>query len=255
MPWYGALLQCLGRRSKDLTSFTGDMPLFEAKIESVSIINQVAMTCLLILCCGQTTLISYINGVDPTIENGTILETKCIGAKGDYDTDQNMNAEAKGIEPYSESVSDQTTLAESTIAETECPGLYCESDQATVVEFFTNAETRGIKPCCDSVYNQNTAAVNKDTRTKCLEPGCQGTIFSDDHIFPSPSFVDNLTGERMVDLIHVTTISLDHCKIKGAESYIPDSDKDEIEVLFHYGGENIWVHVPYGYAKDRDDFK
>ena len=32
---------------------------------------------------------------DPIIGNGTILETKCIGAKGDYDTDQKMNAEAK----------------------------------------------------------------------------------------------------------------------------------------------------------------
>ncbi|KAI9923458.1 hypothetical protein ASPWEDRAFT_46812 [Aspergillus wentii DTO 134E9] len=233
MPLYSALLQCLGRRSKDLTAFTGDMPPFEAKIESTR----------------------YINGVDPIIENGTILETKCIGAKGDYNTDQNMNAEAKGIEPYSESVSDQATLAESTIAETERPGLHRESDQATVVEFYTNAETKGVKPCCDSVYDQNTTAMNTDTRTKCLELCCQGTIFGDDHIFPSPSFVDKLTGERMVELIHVTTISLDHCKIKGAGSSTPDSDKDEIEVLFHCAGENVWVHVPYSYAKDRDDFK
>lgn len=164
-----------------------------------------------------------------------------------------MNAEATGA--YSENVSNQTTLAKSTIAETERPGLYCESIQATVVEFYTNAQTKGIKPCCDSVYDQKTAAVNTDEGTKRLEPCCQGTIFSDDHIFPSPSFVDNLTGERMVDLIHVTTISLDHCKIQGAESYIPDSDKDEIEVLFHCGGDNIWVYVPYGYAKDREDFK
>ena len=26
------------------------------------------------------------------------------------------------------------------------------------------------------------------------------------------------------------------------------SIKDEIEVLFHYGGENIWVYVPYDYV-------
>lgn len=84
MPWYSALLQCLGRRSKELTSSTGDKPPFEAKIESVSITNQVALTYLLILCCGQTTLVSYINGVGPIIENSPILETKCIGAKGDY---------------------------------------------------------------------------------------------------------------------------------------------------------------------------
>ena len=31
--------------------------------------------------------------------------------------------------------------------------------------------------------------------------------------------------------------------------------KDKIEILFHYGGENIWVCVPYDYVKVRDDFK
>lgn len=27
------------------------------------------------------------------------------------------------------------------------------------------------------------------------------------------------------------------------------------EILFHYGGENIWVYVPYDYVKVQDDFK
>lgn len=100
-------------------------------------------------------------------------------------------------------------------------------------------------------------------RPRDLEPLCgsdQGTVveipcMSNDDIFPCPSFVNGLTGERLVDLIQVTTISLDYCEIKGAETRIPSSDKNEIEVLFHHGGENIWVYVPYDYVKDRDDFK
>lgn len=71
------------------------------------------------------------------------------------------------------------------------------------------------------------------------------------------SFVDDLTGEHMVDQARVrfTTIRLDHCEVKWIGSRIPNSDKGQTKVLLHYRGKKIWVYVPYGYVKDWNDFK
>ncbi|KAB8069047.1 hypothetical protein BDV29DRAFT_161811 [Aspergillus leporis] len=205
MSWFSALLCCLGRRRKpdDLTSFSGEMPLFEAKVET-------------------STFVSCIGGENVIVENRTIMEVKRFDDQGGRGSDENANGETKDLATCSQSVFGKSTHVGSTDAETRELGPPCESNQGTIKGENTKVEIPKVKS---------------------------------DYIFPCPSFFDDSTGGRMVDLIQVTTIGLDHCKIKGAESRRPNSDHDEIEVLFHYEGDNIWVYVPYGYVKDRDDFK
>ncbi|THC89082.1 hypothetical protein EYZ11_011471 [Aspergillus tanneri] len=164
----------------DLTSFSGEMPPFEAKKK-------------------PTTGVNYINGENALTEN--------------------CHAEAKGMATYSES--DQSTLVENTDTENPDHEPSYGSDQGTVTEGNIDVDL---------------------------------TMVRNDEIFPRP-YVDDSTGKRMVELVQYTTVSLDHCGISGIESRQPNSDQDEIEVLFHHAGDKFWVYVPYGYVKNRDCFK
>jgi hypothetical protein len=67
----------------------------------------------------------------------------------------------------------------------------------------------------------------------------------------SSSYVEMSTGKRMVKLYYEHSVSLDGLDIRGVESRIPESDDDPIEALFQCRGQNIWVYVPYWYAKKR----
>ncbi|ODM18154.1 hypothetical protein SI65_06025 [Aspergillus cristatus] len=147
------------------------------------------------------------------------MDTKRIDDQEDHDSDQNTNEKTKGMSAYSESMSDQSTLIRKTDRDTQELEPSCGSDQGAVTE--TDIEA---------------------------------FMARNDGIAACTPFVKDSTGECMVHLIQVTTICLDHCRIAGVGSYIPNSDKDEIEVLFHYRGKNFWVYVRYGYVKDRDDF-
>ncbi|KAA8642630.1 uncharacterized protein ATNIH1004_011575 [Aspergillus tanneri] len=75
MPWFSTLLRCLGMRKEpgDLTSFSGEMPPFEAKKK-------------------PTTGVNYINGENALTEN--CVETKRIDDLGGCGSDQNTNDEA-----------------------------------------------------------------------------------------------------------------------------------------------------------------
>lgn len=66
------------------------------------------------------------------------------------------------------------------------------SDQSTLTGD-TGTETRDLEPYCE--YDQGIAS---EENTDAEIPKV-----SNDAIFPCPSFVDNMTGERMVDLIQV----------------------------------------------------
>lgn len=206
MPWYS---NCLCQKSDNsvtgwsedgLTSLTDKMSSSsERKIDSVSIVRQVASNSLM-HSCGQTTYTIYINGENFT-ETRTVMETKCIGDQGFYavsNSDQNTVAETKHSGLCSNSNSDQSTIAGETNANTPNePALF-------VVR---------------------------------------------------PSYVEQPTDKRLVDLFYKISVRLDDLEIKGCGSHIPDSDEDLVEVLFHYGEEDIWVYVLYGYAMARDDFK
>jgi hypothetical protein len=39
--------------------------------------------------------------------------------------------------------------------------------------------------------------------------------------------------------------------MRDKQSRVPESSEDLIEALFHYQGADIWVYVPYSYAKAR----
>jgi hypothetical protein len=39
--------------------------------------------------------------------------------------------------------------------------------------------------------------------------------------------------------------------MRAKELRVPESSEDLIEALFHYQGADIWVYVPYSYAKAR----
>lgn len=222
MSWFSALLCCLGRRKEpdDLTSFSGEMPAFDAELESVSISSRVATTCLIGL-REQRTFVNYLDGENAIFENHAIKER--IKDQEDIGSDQNTNEKTKGTPAYSESMSDQSTLVRKIYRESQDLEPSCGSDQGavTVTERDTDIEAFMAK-------NNGIAA--------------------------SAPFVKDSTGECMVHLIEVTTICLDRCRIRGVRSHIPNSDEDEIEVLFYYKGEYFWVYVQYAYVKDRDDF-
>lgn len=170
----------------------------------------------LISCCEQTTFVNHING-----ESCIVTDTKRIENQEDQGADQITNATTKGMSAYSESMSDQSTLIRKTDRETQDLEPSCGSDQGAVSERDTDIEA---------------------------------FMARNDGIAACTPFVRDSTGECMVHLIQVTTICLDRCRIIGFGSYIPNSDKDEIKVLFHYRGKDFWVYVWYGYVKDRDDF-
>lgn len=175
----------------------------------------------LISCCEQTTFVNRDNEENFIAENCIVMDTKRIDDQGDHGSDQNTNGKTKGMPAYSESMSDQSTLIRKTDRETQDLEPSCGSDQGAVTERYTDIEAFMAK-------NDGMAACTP--------------------------FVKDSTGECMVHLIQVTTICLDRCQITGVGSYIPNSDKDEIEVLFNYRRKDFWVYVRYGYVKDRDDF-
>ncbi|ODM18147.1 hypothetical protein SI65_06018 [Aspergillus cristatus] len=156
------------------------------------------------------------------LKNHAIPKTKRINDQVDLSSDQNTNEKTKGMFTYNESMSDQSTLVQ-------------KSDR----------ETQDLEPSCG--FGQG-AATERDTDIEAFMARNNG-------VAASTPFVKDSTGECMVHLIEVTTICLDRCRIRGVGSYIPNSDKDEIEVLFHHKGENFWVDVQYGYIKDRGDFQ
>jgi hypothetical protein len=105
----------------------------------------------------------------------------------------------------------------------------------------TTAETKHCGLSSVSLSDQSTIVEEHDV--KALEGS---ELFA-----VSSSYVQHSTGKRMVKLYYELSLSLDDLKIRGHESRIPESKDDLIEALFHYQGENIWVYVPYSYAKDR----
>lgn len=65
------------------------------------------------------------------------------------------------------------------------------------------------------------------------------------------SCIDKSASKWMVSLYYEPPPSLDDLEIKDFGSRIPESEDDPIEAIFHYEGENIWVSVPYLYARTR----
>ncbi|PYH61752.1 uncharacterized protein BO96DRAFT_324832 [Aspergillus niger CBS 101883] len=65
------------------------------------------------------------------------------------------------------------------------------------------------------------------------------------------SCIDKSASKWMVSLYYEPPPSLDDLEIKNFGSRIPESEDDPIEAIFHYEGENIWVSVPYLYARTR----
>jgi hypothetical protein len=66
-----------------------------------------------------------------------------------------------------------------------------------------------------------------------------------------PSYIGT-TGKRTVDFFYKVSLPLDDLEVRGMESRVPESSEDLIEALFHYQGDDIWVYVPYSYARDRE---
>ncbi|KAH1972259.1 hypothetical protein KXV92_006038 [Aspergillus fumigatus] len=66
-----------------------------------------------------------------------------------------------------------------------------------------------------------------------------------------PSYIGT-TGKRTVDFFYKVSLPLDDLEMRGMESRVPESSEDLIEALFHYQGDDIWVYVPYSYARDRE---
>jgi hypothetical protein len=65
-----------------------------------------------------------------------------------------------------------------------------------------------------------------------------------------PSYIGS-TGKRMVDFFYKVSLPLDDLEMRAKELRVPESSEDLIEALFHYQGTDIWVYIPYLYAKAR----
>ena len=109
---------------------------------------------------------------------------------------------------------------------------------STVVE---NSET-AIPPSGSSIQSDEGIIIDKDTAI----------------VLPCPTFVDNYTGCRMVELRYAasiyldpTVIRLDDCEFNRHESGQSDSDKDEVEAAFRYKELKFSARVPFGYVKAR----
>ncbi|KAF4240496.1 hypothetical protein CNMCM8980_001145 [Aspergillus fumigatiaffinis] len=100
-----------------------------------------------------------------------------------------------------------------------------------------------IKPgdfCSHSISGQSTIA--EENEAKALEgPGPFAV---------RPSYIGS-TGKRTVDFFYKVSLPLDDLEMRDKESRVPESSEDLIEALFHYQGADIWVYVPYSYAKAR----
>ncbi|KAE8358568.1 hypothetical protein BDV27DRAFT_163462 [Aspergillus caelatus] len=112
------------------------------------------------------------------------------------------------------------------------------SDASTLVE---NPET-AIVPSASSFQSDEKIIIEKDTEI----------------VLPCPTFVDNYTGCRMVELRYVTSmyldpivIPLDDCEFNKCESSESDSDDDEVEALFRYKDLKFCARVSFGYVKAR----
>ncbi|KAE8404951.1 hypothetical protein BDV37DRAFT_282194 [Aspergillus pseudonomiae] len=112
------------------------------------------------------------------------------------------------------------------------------SDASTLVE---NPET-AIVPSASSFQSDEKIIIEKDTEI----------------VLPCPTFVDNYTGCRMVELRYVTSmyldpivIPLDDCEFNKCESSESDSVDDEVEALFRYKDLKFCACVPFGYVKAR----
>ncbi|KAE8162676.1 hypothetical protein BDV40DRAFT_157609 [Aspergillus tamarii] len=112
------------------------------------------------------------------------------------------------------------------------------SDTSTLIG---NAETEIIRSA-SSIQSNERIIIEKDTEI----------------VLPCPTFVDNYTGCRMVELRYVTSmyldpivIPLDDCEFNKCESGESDSDDDEVEALFRYKDLKFCASVPFGYVKAR----
>jgi hypothetical protein len=100
-----------------------------------------------------------------------------------------------------------------------------------------------IKPddfCSNSISDQST--VVDENEAKALEEPERVTV--------RPSYIGS-TGKRTVDFFYKVSLPLDDLEMRGKASRVPESSEDLIEALFHYQGADIWVYVPYSYAKAR----
>ncbi|EAL87791.1 uncharacterized protein AFUA_1G00770 [Aspergillus fumigatus Af293] len=102
------------------------------------------------------------------------------------------------------------------------------------------ADTKPDNSCSNSMSDQSTA-VDED-EAKALEEPERFTV--------RPSYIGS-TGKRTVDFFYKVSLPLDDLEMRAKESRVPESSEDLIEALFHYQGADIWVYVPYSYAKAR----
>lgn len=72
-----------------------------------------------------------------------------------------------------------------------------------------------------------------------------------EHFTVRPLYIGS-TGKHMVDFFYKVSLPLDDLEMRDKELHVPESSEDLIEALFHYQGADIWVYVPYSYARDRE---
>ncbi|KAF4221632.1 hypothetical protein CNMCM6457_001783 [Aspergillus fumigatiaffinis] len=102
------------------------------------------------------------------------------------------------------------------------------------------ADTKPDDFCSNSISDQST--VVDENEEKALEELERLTV--------RPSYIGS-TGKRTVDFFYKVSLPLDDLEMRAKESRVPESSEDLIEALFHYQGADIWVYVPYSYAKAR----
>ncbi|KAF4211022.1 hypothetical protein CNMCM8980_004271 [Aspergillus fumigatiaffinis] len=102
------------------------------------------------------------------------------------------------------------------------------------------ADTKPDDFCSNSVSDQSTV-VDEDEAKAVEEP---------ERFTVRPSYIGS-TGKRMVDFFYKVSLPLDDLEMRAKELRVPESSEDLIEALFHYQGTDIWVYIPYLYAKAR----
>ncbi|KAF4227636.1 hypothetical protein CNMCM6805_002773 [Aspergillus fumigatiaffinis] len=102
------------------------------------------------------------------------------------------------------------------------------------------ADTKPDDFCSNSISDQST--VVDENEEKALEEPERFTV--------RPSYIGS-TGKRTVDYFYKVSLPLDDLEMRAKQLRVPESSEDLIEALFHYQGADIWVYVPYSYAKAR----
>lgn len=120
-------------------------------------------------------------------------------------------------------------------------GLVTENVAASMTRIWTAAQLPNLLSFVNSIPDQSTTAGKINHKA-----------LRDPELFAiRSSCIDKSASKWMVSLYYEPPPSLDDLEIKNFGSRIPESGDDPIEAIFHYEGENIWVSVPYLYARTR----